>query len=239
MWALDRRFQAMSAIPDLATVAALIADPSRAAMLSALLGGVALPAGELAHRARISPQTASAHLARLVAGGLLSVTTAGRHHYFRLSNAHVAQALESIALIAPARPVRSLNEGLEVKAVRRARTCYDHLAGALGVALTQALIDQGLLIQHDEAFEVSGAGERWLHTFGVDCLQSRRTRRVFAAACLDWSERKPHLAGALGAAIAGRLFELKWIKRLDGSRAVTLTESGRSGLKRVIGIEAA
>lgn len=231
------KFQTMSAIPNLATITALIADPSRAAMLSALLSGISLPAGELAQCAKISPQTASTHLAKLVAGGLLSVTTAGRHRYFCLSNKQVAQALESLALIAPAQQARSLNEGLDMQAVHRARTCYDHLAGALGVALTQALIDKGLIQQHDEAYEVTEPGECWLDAFGIDRLQLQNQRRIFAAICLDWSERRPHLAGALGAAIAQRLFELKWIRRVDRSRAVKVTDFGRSGLKRELGLE--
>src|SRR4051794_30879174 len=132
----------MAGTPDFAAVAALIADPSRAAMLSALLGGHALPASELARYARITPQTASTHLAKLVSGGLLSVTRTGRHRYYSLTSRDVAQALESLAVIAPAPRLRSLNESLEVQAIRRARTCYDHLAGTLGVALTQALIDR-------------------------------------------------------------------------------------------------
>lgn len=227
----------MSANPDLATVAALIADPARATMLSALLGNIALPAGELAHQARITPQTASAHLAKLREGGLLSLTTSGRHRYYRLSNKNVARALESLALIAPASRVHALNDSLEREAICRARTCYDHLAGELGVGLTQAFIDKGLIQPHDEAYEATVIGEGWFNTFGIDCPQLQGNRRAFAPVCLDWSERKPHIAGALGAAIAQRLFALKWIVRISGSRAVKVTDSGRSHFKREFCLE--
>lgn len=229
----------MKSLPDLAAVAALIADPSRATMLHALLDGVALPAGELARRARITPQTASTHLDKLVKGGLLTVNASGRHRYYRLSSKQVAQTLEALALIAPAQPVRSLNRSLEMQAICRARTCYDHLAGALGVALTDALVGREILLPHEEVYEVTGSGECWFHAFGIDCSQLQQKRRRFASACLDWSERRPHVAGALGAAIAQRLFALGWIGRVEGSRAVTLSELGRRGLQQELDLELA
>ncbi len=226
----------MSSSPDLATLAALIADPSRAAMLSALLGGISLPAGELARQAKISPQTASAHLAKLVEGGLLSMTITGRHRYFRLRDKQVAQVLESMALLAPSQRVHSLNDSLERKALHRARTCYNHLAGVLGVAVTQALVAKGWVYQNDEAFEVTEFGTGQFHALGIDCSQLAK-RRVLARACLDWSERQHHIGGALGAAMAQRYLELRWIVRVEGSRAVKVTDLGRYHLKCELGIE--
>jgi DNA-binding transcriptional ArsR family regulator len=227
----------MRALPDLAAVAALIADPSRAAMLSALMDGRSLPAGELARYAKISPQTASTHLAKLVKGGLLKVTATGRHRYFYLSNSEVAHTLESLALLAPLPPVRSLNDGLETQAIRQARTCYDHLAGRLGIAVSQSLIKKGLLVLHPEAYEVTEHGEDWFRTFNIDCPQLHKKQRIFAGVCLDWSERQPHLSGALGAAIAQRFFEMKWIARVRDSRAVKVTEVGRAQLYQALGVE--
>lgn len=226
----------MSATPDLAAVAALIADPSRAAMLSVLLGGHALPAGELAQCAKISPQTASTHLAKLVSGGLLSVTQTGRHRYYYLSSKEVAQALESLSVIAPAPRVRSLNQGLEAQAIRHARTCYDHLAGKLGVSLTQALLDRQIVQQYGEAFEVTADGMVWFTKLGIDCAALQKQRRAFAVICIDWSERKPHLAGALGAAMAHQMFQMKWIIRVDTSRAVKVTDLGRRMFGQELGL---
>ena len=142
----------MSVEPDVGSVAALIGEPTRAAILGALLGGAAIPAGELAARAHVTPQTASAHLAKLVEGAILDVRMVGRRRYYRLANPQISAALEALAVIAPAPRSRTLAEAEQVKAMRFARTCYDHLAGALGVALTQALIERGMLIQHEAAF---------------------------------------------------------------------------------------
>jgi DNA-binding transcriptional ArsR family regulator len=227
----------MRSNPDLATVAALIADPARAVMLSALMDDVALPAGELARLARITPQTASSHLARLVKGKLVSMTNSGRHRYFRLSNEDVARMLESLALIAPVTQSHNLKDSLERKAICRARTCYDHLAGELGVMLTHTLLDKSVLLPYGEIYEVTETGEAWLNGFGINVLQVRRKHRVFARACLDWSERRPHIAGSVGAALLQRLFDLKWIVRMRDSRAVMVTESGCRSFKAEFGIE--
>lgn len=227
----------MNAYPDLAAVASLIADPARASMLSALLGDIALPAGELARLAKITPQTASAHLAKLVEGNLLSVTALGRHRYFRLRDKKVAQVLESLALIAGPARVASLNDSLQRNAIQRARTCYDHLAGELGVGLTQAFIDNGFIVYHGEAYEVTPLGETRLNSFGIDCLELQQKRRAFARSCLDWSERKPHMAGTLGAAILRRLLELKWILRVRSSRIVKVTDLGRRQLQNEFGLD--
>lgn len=226
----------MSAEPNLAEIAQLIGEPARATMLLALLGGQALPAGELAARARVTRQTASAHLARLVSGGLLPVRTSGRHRYYRLSGPHIGALLEALLRVAPARPVRSLRESEEARALRAARTCYDHLAGALGVALTRRLLDLGLLAQEGERYSVTADGAAWLAGWAIDLEMLRRGRRAVARPCLDWSERHDHLAGALGAAITAKLFERGWILRAPGSRAVRLTNAGQAGLRRELGL---
>lgn len=158
----------MSADPNLAEVALLIGEPARAAMLLALLGGQALPAGELAARAGVTPQTASAHLARLVEGGLVRVSSSGRHRYYRLSSPEVGSVLEALLTIAPARPVRSLRQSEEARALRRARTCYDHLAGALGVGLTRRLLALELLVADGERYAVTESGAAWLADWGID-----------------------------------------------------------------------
>lgn len=226
----------MGADPNLAVVAQLIGEPARAAMLLALLGGQALPAGELAARAGVTPQTASAHLSRLVDGGLLRATSSGRHRYYRLSSGEVGAVLEAMMTIAPGRPVRSLRQSEEALALRRARTCYDHLAGALGVRLAQQLIAHELLVLDDECYHVTAKGAAWLAGWAIDLAALRRSRRALARPCLDWSERHDHLAGALGAAITARLFEQGWLLRIPGSRAVRLTSEGQVGLQRELGL---
>jgi DNA-binding transcriptional ArsR family regulator len=221
----------MSVEPEMAAVAKLIGEPARTAMLVALLGVAGLPAGELAARARITPQTASAHLAKLVEGAILEVRTVGRRRYYRIASPHVSVALEALAVIAQPPRSRTLRESEQIKVMRFARTCYDHLAGTLGVALTRALLERGMLLQHEETFEVTPRGELLLAEWGVQSL-SLRGRRAFARACLDWSERRNHLAGALGAAIASAFFARGWIARIPGCRGVRRTEDGRRALQR-------
>jgi DNA-binding transcriptional ArsR family regulator len=233
----SRRVSQMNVEPDLATIAALIGDPTRAAILSALMDGQALPASDLAYRAQITPQTTSAHLAKLVEGGLLSMTTSGRHRYYRLKNADVARALEALAVISPLPNARSPRQTAALRDIHFARTCYDHLAGRLGVAITQALQDKGYLVLVEEDFDVTPQGREWLAAWNIDEQQLRRGRRVFACACLDWSERRYHVAGALGAAIASKLFEAKWAVRVPGNRAVRLTTDGRKRLKHDLGLD--
>jgi hypothetical protein len=154
-----------------------------------------------------------------------------------LRDKNVAQVLESLALIAPSSPTNSLNDSLQRKAIQRARTCYDHLAGVLGVALTEAFIANGFIEHHGEVYEVTGAGENSFHSLGIDCLQLQQKRRVFAQSCLDWSERKPHIAGALGAAVLERLLALKWILRVRGARTVKVTDLGRHHFKNEFGFD--
>jgi DNA-binding transcriptional ArsR family regulator len=216
---------------DVASVAALLADPARARMLDTLLAGQALPAGELARHAGVSPQTASAHLRRLLDGRLLAVEAQGRHRYYRLAGPVVAEALEALALIAPPLPVRSLRQSQRAEALRFARSCYDHLAGAVGVALADSLLRSGALRPAaGRDYEVTPEGERLLGGLGVDVDGLRRQRRALVRDCLDWTERTPHLAGALGAALLERLLGLGWVVRGRVPRGLVLTDAGRDGL---------
>jgi len=222
----------MQADPDFAQVAALIGEPARAAMLAAVLGGNALTATELAHCAGVSPQTASSHLAHLVAGELLGVTSAGRHRYYRLASPRVAQVLETLAAIAPPAKVRSLRQSDDARAVRFARTCYDHLAGTAGVALAERLLERAVIVQAGETYQVTRAGIAWLEERGLNVESVMHGRRAPARACLDWSERRPHLAGAFGAAMTHWFLAAGWLRRAVGSRAVHLTAVGRAGFVR-------
>lgn len=222
--------------PNIALVASLIGEPARAAMLVALLDGRSLPASELAFRARVSPQTTSSHLAKLMSGKLLAVETHGRHRYYRIANAEVAQALEAIQSIAPQRRITALLRTDEDKTLRFARTCYDHLAGKLAVELTQKLVERGVLRISGADYSVTRKGAEWLKDFGIEVEEAKQRRRAFARQCLDWSERRHHIAGALGAAILARLFELNWIARQRTGRAVRLTHTGQRELHKEFNI---
>jgi DNA-binding transcriptional ArsR family regulator len=220
---------------DIAAVAAAIGHPARGAMLTGLFGGRALPASELASAARVSRSTASAHLAQLVDTGLVGVERQGRHRYHRLASAEVAEALETLAAVAPPRPVRSLRDSGRARAERAARSCYDHLAGALGVAVTDGLCDAGALERSSLALVDAGS----LRALGVDVPDVRAARRPLTRSCLDWSERRPHLAGALGAAVLDALLERGWVRRRPGGRALVVTPAGAAGLHDALGVEAA
>jgi DNA-binding transcriptional ArsR family regulator len=218
----------------------LIADPARAAMLTALLDGRALPAGELAHAAGITAQTASTHLAKLVEGGLLAVETEGRHKYFRLAGAHVAQALEHLAAITPAAAVRRPTPSPKARELGFCRCCYDHLAGQVGVAVTQALQSHGYLVpMPDKQYEVTPAGVVWFGEVGLNVRDIRPTRRGLARQCLDWTERAHHLAGPLGVQFLRRLCDAGWMLRARQSRAVLVTPKGWQELHRRLGVDEA
>jgi DNA-binding transcriptional ArsR family regulator len=226
--------------PDFIALAELLGEPSRAAILLELLSGRALPAGELARISGIKPQTASSHLAKLTEGGLLAVESSGRHRYYRLANREVAQLIEAMNLIAPPRKINSLKQSQEALSLQHARTCYDHLAGKLGVALMDRLLELGYLEATPERqFEVTETGHRQLSAFGLDMDSLLRGKRRLIRPCLDWSERRHHMAGALGTALTKRLFELGWIKRYPAGRAVQLTKVGADGLLREFGLDPA
>jgi DNA-binding transcriptional ArsR family regulator len=221
----------MNAEADIAGVAALIADRARAAMLDALMDRRALSSGELARLAGVSPATASIHLKRLLDGGLVEVEPHGRHRYYRLAGEMVAQALEALGLVARPLPVRSLRQSQTALALRYARTCYDHLAGVVGVALTRALLAAGALAEHDHfQLSLTPAGDQVLAGFGVDVEALRRQRRPLARGCLDWTERAPHLAGAAGAALLARMLELGWLTPSPFRRGLIVTAAGHAGL---------
>lgn len=224
---------------DIAPVAALLADRARAAMLMALLDGLPRAAGELSKLAGVSPATASAHLARLLNGGVLAVDQQGRHRYYRLAGPEIATVLEVLAQISPVKLALGLRQSREAAALADARTCYDHLAGRAGVALLDALLEAGILLRQDGAarggYQVTDAGARTLAGFGVDVAGLRRSRRLFAGSCLDWTQRRPHLSGALGAAITARLLELGWIEYGRSRRSVRITGAGQDGLAKTFG----
>jgi DNA-binding transcriptional ArsR family regulator len=222
--------------PDIAAVAALVADRSRAAILVALLEGTELAAGDLARRAGVSASTASSHLARLEEGRLVACEVRGRMRCYRLASPGVVRLLEVLAELAPAAPVWTESAAASARALRLARTCYDHLAGWLGCAITGALVSSGVLRPRRDQFLVSPHGRGRLADLGIDVAALERGRRPLARACLDWSERRPHLAGALGAALARELLARGWLARVRASRAVRLTARGRAELPARLGV---
>ncbi|MGW0761524.1 ArsR/SmtB family transcription factor [Streptomyces sp. NPDC002814] len=224
--------------PELARLAALVADETRAVCLLALLDGRAWTAGELARHAGVAASTLSGHLGRLVAGGLLAEERQGRHRYVRLADPHVAELLEDLAAqVAPdaaARP-RTLRESTAGSAMARGRTCYDHFAGRLGITLTDALTERGLLSQNT-GFALTEAGLRWFDSVGIGL--DRGGRRPLARGCLDWTERRSHLAGVAGAALCRHALDAGWCVRIGSERAVKVTPSGERVLGELLGIEA-
>jgi DNA-binding transcriptional ArsR family regulator len=221
----------------LARLAALLADETRSACLLALLDGRAWTAGELARHAGVAPSTLSEHLGRLVGGGLLAEERQGRHRYVRLADARVAQLVEDLAAQAgpgggETRP-RSLREAGAGSAMARGRTCYDHLAGRLGIAVTDALTERGLLRQ-DTGFALTDAGVGWFGSAGI--ALDRTSRRPRARACLDWTERRPHLAGVAGAALCRHALDAGWCVRIGSARAVQVTAAGERALSGLLGI---
>jgi DNA-binding transcriptional ArsR family regulator len=241
---------------DVAAVAALFADRSRSRVLMALVDGRSLPASVLAAEAGVSPQAMSAHLAKLLAEGLITVERSGRHRFYALAGARVATAIEALAAIAPTRPVTSLREGTRAQRLRAARTCYDHLAGALGVAITQALADHGALIAIDgqaaterraldrlsapvreHPYALGPHAETVLNRLGVGLTALRDARRPLLSFCLDWTEQRHHLAGALGAALNDAYLDNGWIIRGQRSREIRLTGAGAAALRERLRLE--
>ncbi|MGY3584231.1 DNA-binding transcriptional ArsR family regulator [Bradyrhizobium sp. USDA 4341] len=223
--------------PKIAQVAALIGDPARANMLSALMDGRTLTASELAYVSGVAPQTASGHLAKLSDAGLLALAKRGRRRYFRLASPHVARVLEGLMVVAQEGPARrDLWRGGET--LRHARTCYDHMAGRIAVAIADRLVQQSFILLDEDGGQLTDAGRSFFDEFGVD-LRLASKRRLFCRPCLDWSERRPHLAGSLGAAILHHALEHDWVEHVRDSRALVVTPAGVRGLATTFGIEGA
>lgn len=220
--------------PYIAEAASLIGDPARANMLAALVGGHAMTATELGLSAGVAASTASGHLAKLLEGRLVSVTSTGRHRYFRLASPGVARVLEDLMALATDGPPRHRPKSRCDDAMARARTCYDHLAGKLGVALADSMASRGLIILSDDGGLITDAGGDFLSDLGVE-LQTKKVRRTLCRPCLDWSERRWHVGGAVGAALADRCFALGWTERRSDSRAITITAAGERAFDELFG----
>ncbi|GAA1413113.1 ArsR/SmtB family transcription factor [Catellatospora coxensis] len=223
----------------LARLAGLLADPTRAAICLALLDGRAWTAGELAHHVGVVASTASEHLSRLVAGGLLVEERQGRHRYLRLAGPETAALIEDLATFAAksgAAPApRNLRGSIRRSAEAQARTCYDHLAGRLGVALADALLARGV-VTDDAGLAVTAPGRAWLAGVGIDVDPQRRGSRPLVRSCLDWTERRPHLAGVLGAALRAHAMDTGWLEPVGTGRALRITPSGVGALHDLFGI---
>ena len=220
----------MTADVRIAEVAALVGDPARANILGALMGGRALTAGELVHATGVSPQTTSGHLGKLAEGRLITCVKQGH------ATPRVAEMLEGIMAVVADTPARYRPASKLDDAMRAARTCYDHFAGRLGVRISDALCERGYVALADDGGEVTDCGVVFFREFGVDLAAARSHRRIFCRPCLDWTERRPHLGGGIGAALAQRCFDLGWIERMREGRAVVITPRGRRGLREVFGI---
>ena len=221
--------------PDIALLGSLIGDPARANMLTALMDGRALTASELAQEAGITPQTASSHLAKLESGGLLTPEKQGRHRYFRISGEEVAAALEALMGLAAYAGHQRVRTGPKDPAMREARVCYDHLAGDRGVQMFDHLTRRGLISFDDAELALTPKGERFTEELGIDVAGIRTTRRPLCKACLDWSVRRNHLAGSLGAALLTRFYDLKWARREADSRIVSFSRRGSEKFDALFG----
>jgi DNA-binding transcriptional ArsR family regulator len=225
------------AAANMVEVAALVGDTTRATILAALMGGQALTSSELAFLAHVSRPTASEHLAKLVAARLIAVTQKRRNRYYRIASPLVARMLESIKAVAAIEvPPRYQPRSAQDDALRYARTCYDHLAGWLGVAIADALVAKGYVILTEDGGELTAAGERFLTGFGANLIARSGSRRIFCRPCLDWSERRYHVAGLVGSEIWRRCLELGWFHRGRDTRAVQVTPAGRAGLYDTFGL---
>jgi len=226
-----------AADPNVAEVAALIGDPGRAAMLLALLDGRELVASELALRAGVTPQAATAHLKKLVAAGLLVGRAAGRHRFFRLGSPEVGHAIETLAAISRPAKIVALDQSTTLARLRVARSCYDHLAGRLGVAVTDHFLASGALVKRGHEFGLTPRGEGVFAELGVDVEAAREQRRSFARVCIDWTERRAHLAGSLGSGVLHAFLERKWVLRNSSDRALRITPEGHHALEHTFKVD--
>ncbi|WP_212749902.1 ArsR/SmtB family transcription factor [Acinetobacter courvalinii] len=214
----------------IAEIASLVGDTSRAKILTALMSGMALTAGELADHADITAQTASGHLAKLTEAMLISLVKQGRHRYYKLANPQVAQMLQALMCVAAPEVKLKFKVGPKDESLRIARTCYDHIAGKLGVALVDAFSIQGYILLQDDAFSVTPAGIEFFADFGINLITDCSTKQFICRTCLDWSERRPHIAGQLGVRLLECLIEMKWLVRMPDSRALSITSKGQKEL---------
>jgi len=212
-------------------IASLIGDPTRAIVMWTLLDGKAFTATELAITANTSPQNMSMHLAKLLDAGLLCVEKQGRHKYYRFSNKETAYAIEAMAsLIPPAAPEKKKTD--QNSPIKHCRTCYDHLAGKIGVAVAESLINQEVILDLDTKFEISTKGEKWFSDFGINHEDLKKQRRIFLKPCLDWSERKNHIAGSIGSSLLDKMITDDWLRKTKNSRAIQITGKGEKELFR-------
>jgi len=226
----------MTADVRIAEVAALIGDPVRANILSALMGGRALTAGELVYAAGVSPQTTSGHLGKLTEGRLIACLKQGRHRYYRIASPRVAEMLEGIMAVVADSPPRHRPPSKLDDAMHVARTCYDHFAGKLGVSITDSLCAHGHIVLAEDGGEVTDGGFAFFEKFGGELRAAQNHRRIFCRPCLDWTERRPHIGGSVGAVLAQRCFDLNWVTRVRGTRALTITAAGRRGFNDAFGV---
>ena len=221
--------------PDIARIAALLGDPARANMMTALVGGTSLTAGELAREAGVTAQTASSHLAKLTEGGLVTVRKQGRHAYFALSGEDVAGVLEKLMGLAARAGHSRVRPGPREPALRRARVCYDHLAGDLGVGMLEGLVAKGVIADRDGSLSLTDDGAQFLRAFGVEPDGFAGSRRPLCKACLDWSVRRSHLAGAVGQALLERIYARGWAQRVEGTRVVAFSAPGLRSFEAMFG----
>jgi DNA-binding transcriptional ArsR family regulator len=223
----------------LSAVASLIADQHRSEMMLVLLGGGPQSGTALADAAGISRSLASAHLRKLVAGGLVQVKASGRQRMYTIASHLVADALEALLLLSPPSEVRSLRQAARSKNLRWARMCYDHLAGVAGVAVTRALAAHELISERDGTFMLTPQGSAGFAAFGIDIGDLRKRRRPLLRECMDWTEQRHHLAGSIGAALAAEMLRRDWLRSQETSRIVTVTAAGHAGLRNWLGIDLA
>jgi DNA-binding transcriptional ArsR family regulator len=223
--------------PSIASIGAMLAVPARANILIALFDGRALTATELALAGGVTPQTTSSHLSKLVDAGLLRAEVHGRHHYYRLAGPEIASALEPLTLIVANRPVPARGRSRELEELRTARMCYDHLAGKLGVEIARAMQERRLIRSSSGNFELTGKGEKFCQSLDIDIASLQEQRRMFARECLDWSERKLHIGGALGAALSANFIERQWIVRARARRRVFVSETGGKAFRKLLGLD--
>jgi DNA-binding transcriptional ArsR family regulator len=219
------------------STASLLCEPSRAKIVWNLLDGRAYTASELALVSNLSPTSVSNHLSKLLNGEIVKVDVQGRHRYYSFANSEVAYVVESMANLSNQKPTSKLDKQLSKNDVKYCRTCYDHLAGKVGVLIADKLVSQKIIELQDKTYVVTEKGDKFFSDFGLELTQLQKQRRYFAKACLDWSERKYHLSGSLGNALLEKMLKLDWLRRTKNSRVIVITSLGQSGLKDVFKVE--